>query len=124
MKNAAQILGIIGGVLAMIIGFLVYGFIEFVDWLGRETSTEVVKQVENPDELKIIGLIAPLLAIAGGAMAALRPIPAAILLAIASAGIYYGLNFNVFTMFPIAMTALAAIFAALGRATKEPGTME
>lgn len=124
MKNAAQILGIIGGILAMMIGFTVFGFIEFVDWLGRETSSEVVRQVDEPDKLKAISLISPLLAIAGGAMANLRPLPAAALLAVASGGIYWGMGFNVATMFPIAMTGLAALFAALGRATREPGTME
>lgn len=124
MKKAAQILGIIGGILAVMVGFTVYGVIELVDWLGRETSTEVVRQVEEPDKLKAISLIAPLLAIAGGAMANLRPLPAAALLAVASYGIYWGLGFNVATMFPIAMTALAALLAALGRATHEPGTMK
>lgn len=123
MKNAAQILGIIGGILAAIVGFTVYGFVEFMDFVGAETEI-TVDPVENADRLRLVGLIAPLLAIAGGAMANLRPIPATVLLAVASGGIFWGLGFNVFTMFPVAMTGLAAIFALLGRATKEPGSME
>lgn len=124
MKNAALILGIIGGILAAFVGFTVYGYVELMGWLGAETSVVEEGQVENPDRLKAVGLVAPLLAIAGGAMANLRPVPAGVLLAASSAGIFWGLGFNVFTMFPIAMTALAAFFALMGRATSEPGTME
>ena len=124
MKNAALILGIIGGILAAFVGFTVYGYVEFMGWLGAETDIVEADQVENPDRLRAVGLVAPLLAIAGGAMANLRPLAAGILLAIASGGIFWGLGFNVFTMFPISMTALAALLAILGRATREPGTME
>ena len=124
MKNAALILGIIGGIIAMFVGFTVYGYVELMAFLGAETQVVDPGQVENPGQLKAVGLIAPLLAIAGGAMANLRPVPAAVLLAAAAAGIYWGLGFNVFTMFPIAMTALAALFALLGRASRDPGSLD
>ena len=124
MKNAALVLGIIGGIVGMIVGFFVYGYVELVDWLSTQTDETILEQAENPLRLQIIGLVSPLLAIAGGAMANLRPTIAAGLLAIAAGGMFWGLGFGVFTMFPIAMTALAALLALLGRATKEPGSME
>ena len=36
MRNAALILGIIGGVVGMIVGFFSYGYTEFIDWAGEE----------------------------------------------------------------------------------------
>ena len=56
-------------------------------------------------------------------MAVLRPRIAAALLALATIGIWWGLGFGVFSMFPISMCGLAAILALSGAATKEPGGM-
>ena len=123
MKNAAVILGIIAGVLGMIVGFFVYGWVEFVDWFSAETGVDALEQPENAQQLQIVGFVAPILAIAGGAMSNPRPLIGAILLAVSSAGMYWGLGFGVFTMFPIAMSALAAVLGILGLATREPGTL-
>ncbi len=123
MKNAAVILGVIAGILGMIIGFFVYGYVEFVDWFSNETGSEALSQAENPERLQLIGFLAPILAIAGGAMSNPRPLVGAILLALSCAGMYWGLGFGVFTMFPIGMSGLAALFGLLGMATKEPGTL-
>jgi hypothetical protein len=119
-----MVLGIIGGVLGMIVGFFVYGYVEFVDWFAAEMpDVDLLEQADNPVQLQAVGLIAPLLAIAGGAMAHLRPAVAACLLVIACIGQFWGFGFGVFTMFPIAMTGLAALFGLLGLLTKEPGTL-
>lgn len=123
MKNAAVILGIIAGILGMLVGFFVYGWVEFVDWFSAETGSNALDQVENPRQLQMVGFLAPILAIAGGAMSNPRPLIGAVLLAVSSAGMYWGLGFGVFTMFPIAMSALAALLGVLGMATKEPGTL-
>lgn len=121
MKSAALILGIIGGLLAMIVGFFVYGYTVAIDTFGE--VPDLFEQANNPARLRAIGLISPILAIAGGAMAVLRPRIAAALLAVATLGIWWGLGFGVFTMFPISMCGLAAILALSGAATKEPGGM-
>lgn len=123
MKNAAVILGIIAGVLGMIVGFFVYGYVEFVDWFSAETGTNALEQADNPGQLQAVGFLAPILAIAGGAMSNPRPLIGAILLALSAAGMYWGLGFGVFTMFPIAMSGLAALLGLLGLAAKEPGTL-
>ncbi len=46
MRNAALVLGLIGGLWAMIVGFFVYGYVEFVDWFGE--VPDIARQVEDP----------------------------------------------------------------------------
>ena len=118
MRNAAMILGIIGGIVGMIVGFFGYGFAvlgemfdAFVEAARQVGAGEVV---DDPQTKKLIGLGAPILAIAGAAMAPSRPSIAAILLVVSSVGMYHGFDFNVFTMFPIGMCGVAAILALLG----------
>ena len=123
MKNAAGILGIIGGILGMITGFFVYGWIEFTGWFSTEVDAQVFDGPSNPLRLQIIGIASPVLAIAGAAMANLRPSIGAVLLFASVAGMIWAIGFGVLTIFPIVMTGLAAIFALLGLATKEPGTL-
>ena len=118
MRNAAMILAIIGGLVGMVVGFFGYGFAALGEMFDEFTEAArdvgVQKVVEDPLITKAIGLMAPILAIAGGAMAPSRPAVAAILILIASTGMYYGFGFNVFTMFPIGMCGLAAVLAILG----------
>jgi len=113
MKNAAMVLGIIGGTVGMIVGFFVYGWVVFTEWFNTQAPGAIV-QSANGTTLQLVGLVAPILAIAGGAMAIKRPVAGSVLLALSAAGMYFGLGFSVFTMFPIAMCALAAAFALGG----------
>ncbi len=113
MKNAAMVLGIIGGVVGMIVGFFVYGWVVFTDWFNGEVPGAIT-QSANAGRLQAVGLVAPILAIAGGAMAIKRPVPGAVLMLLSAAGMYWGLGFGVFTMFPIAMCALAGVLAITG----------
>ncbi len=122
MKNAALVLGIIGGVLALIVGFSVNGWIVFTDWFNSEVR-DAIDPLENAQRLRIIGLIAPILAIAGGAMSVLRPYIGATLMLLAAAGIIWGLGFGVFTMFPIALCSLGGLLGLIGAFTREPGGM-
>ena len=120
MRNAALMLGVIGGIVGMIIGFFSYGYTELVDWASSELGEdkpEILKQVENVWLIRSVSLLAPLLAIGGGAMAHARPMIAGLMLIVASGGMYYAFGFNVFTMFPIAMCALGGILALVA---KEP----
>ncbi len=120
MRNAALMLGVIGGIVGMIVGFFSYGYTELVDWASSELGEdrpEILKQVENVWLIRSVSLLAPLLAIGGGAMAHARPMIAGLMLIVASGGMYYAFGFNVFTMFPIAMCALGGILAL---AAKEP----
>ena len=122
MRNAALFLGLIGGLVGMIVGFFGYGFAVLGElWSGfGEAAGEigVGEIVEDPLVTKIISIAAPILAIAGAAMARSRPAVAAILLTVSTLGMYYGFDFNVFTMFPIGMCGLAAVFALMGALLK------
>jgi hypothetical protein len=64
MRNAALVLGIIGGIWAMLVGFFVYGYVEFVDWFGE--VPDLARQVEDPALFRTVAILSPLLAIAGG----------------------------------------------------------
>lgn len=110
MRNAALILGIIGGCVGMIVGFFSYGYTKFVDWVGSE-APDVLEQVDNVGLIRFMALFAPLLAIAGGAMARSRAMVAGILLLLSAAGMYWAFHFNAFTMFPIAMCGLGGVLA-------------
>ncbi len=124
MRNAAMVLGIIGGIVGMIVGFFGYGFAVLGElWEGfteAAQSAGVGEIVEDPLKVKLIGLFAPIFAIAGGAMATGFPALATILLIASSVGMYFGFDFNVFTMFPIAMCALAGLLALAGIFTNRP----
>ncbi|GLS86919.1 hypothetical protein GCM10010873_18930 [Cypionkella aquatica] len=113
MRNAALTLGLIGGVLAMIVGFFGYGYTEFVARNGA--IGDFGTQVDHPAMIKLASFLAPILAIGGAAMARSQNVPAGILLLAAAIGIYVAFGFNVFTMFPIAMCGLGGVLALAAR---------
>lgn len=122
MRNAALFLGLIGGLVGMVVGFFGYGFAVLGEvWNGFADAAGEVGVggiVEDPLVTKLISVGAPILAIAGAAMARSRPAVAAILLIVSTLGMYYGFDFTVFTMFPIAMCGLAGLFALMGALMK------
>ena len=71
MRNSATALGMIGGILALIMGIISFGYTEL-------TAQEQVRNLdflplpENPELLRAMSVIAPLLAIAGAGMARYR----------------------------------------------------
>jgi hypothetical protein len=118
MRNAALVLGLIGGVLAMVVGFFVYGYVVFIDWFGE--VPDLARQVEDPQMKQAVSVIAPILGIAGGAMARARALWGGVLMLLAAGGIWHGLGFGVFTIFPIACLGLGGLLAlAAGRPDEE-----
>ncbi len=113
MRNAALVLGIIAGVIGLIVGFFSYGYTEFVAWFGEIDN--IAEQVENPDKIRAVSLITPILAIAGGAMARSQNLVAGALLLLSAVGMYWGFGFGVFTMFPISMAGLGGLLALAAR---------
>ena len=113
MRNAALMLGIIGGIIGMIVGFFSYGYVEFVDWFGE--IQDIASQVENPLLIKSVSLLAPLLAIAGGAMARSQATFGGVLMLTSAVGMLYAFGFGAFTMFPIAMAGLGGVLALAAR---------
>ncbi|RMA41132.1 MULTISPECIES: hypothetical protein [Rhodobacterales] len=118
MRNAALVLGIIGGVLGMIVGFFVYGYVAFIEYFGE--VPDLARQVDRPELFQTVAILAPLLAVAGGAMARARALWGGVLLLISAAGMYHAFGFNVATMFPIAFCGLGGVLAlAAGRPDEE-----
>ena len=118
MRNAALVLGVIGGILAMVVGFFVYGYTVFIDWFGE--IPDLARQVDDPETSRLVSFLAPILAIAGGAMARARALWGGLLMLAAAVASYLGLGFGVFTMFPIAFCAVGGILAiAAGRPDEE-----
>ena len=118
MRNAAMILGVIAGLIGMIVGFFGYGYVELIDRFGEIEG--LAEQVDNAEAIQAASIIAPLLAIAGGAMAHARALIGGVLLLISAAGMYYAFGFNVFTMFPVAFAAVAGILGLAAGKPDEP----
>lgn len=118
MRMAAAVLGIIGGVAGMVVGFFGYLFAWFDENYSEVTEAAreagIGEQMMDPTLLKIFAFTAPILAIAGGAMAPSRPAIAAILLVLSAVGMVYAFGFGLFTGFPVSMTALAGVLAVAG----------
>lgn len=130
MRNAAMVLGLIAGIIGIFVGMFGWGAVT-LSQMAAETSVgnaEVDQQIagavdgvfENPQLTKAASFFAPLLAIAGGAMAKSRALWAGIAMLI-SAGLFYaGFGFNAVTMFPIGFTALGGLLAlAAGKPDEE-----
>ncbi|MCU9837845.1 hypothetical protein OEZ49_08705 [Ruegeria sp. WL0004] len=118
MRNAALVLGIIAGLIGMLVGFVSFGYVEAVEYFGEIEG--VAEQVGNTDLVQMTSVIAPMLAIAGGAMARARALWGGVLLMISAAGMYHAFGFNVFTMFPIAFAGVAGVLAvAAGKPDEE-----
>lgn len=113
MRNAALTLGLIGGLIGMIVGFFSFGYVEFIRWFGE--IEDLARQPANPLLIQGTSLLAPLLAITGGAMARSAPQVAGALMLVSAAGMYFAFGFGAFTMFPIAMCGLGGVLALAAR---------
>ena len=114
MRNAALVLGIIGGIWAMVVGFFGYGYTTFIEQNGE--AGDLLTQVDHPFVIKSASFLAPVLAIAGAAMARSLNLVAGGLLLASAVAIWLAFGFGVFTMFPIAMCGLGGILALAARA--------
>lgn len=113
MRNAALMLGVIGGLWGMLVGFFSFGYTELLDRFSE--LAEITGGVDNPTLIRTISLVSPVLAIAGGAMARSQNIAAGVLMLVSAVGMQYAFGFGAFTMFPIAMCALGGVLALLAR---------
>ncbi|MFA9230931.1 MAG: hypothetical protein RIR95_2303 [Pseudomonadota bacterium] len=113
MRNAALVLGIIGGIWAMVVGVFGYGYTVFIAENGE--LGDFAQQVQHPAVIRAASFLAPVMAIAGGAMARSANVPAGVLLLAASLAIWVAFGFGAFTMFPIAMCGLGGVLALVAR---------
>ncbi len=118
MRNAALVLGIIAGVIGMAVGFFGYGYTEAIEHFGEIDG--LAEQVDNVDRVRLLAVLAPMMAIAGGAMARVRALWGGLLLLGSAAGMYAGFGFNVFTLFPICFAGLAGVLAVAAGKPDEP----
>ena len=118
MRNAALMLGIVGGLIAMVVGFFGYGYTVLTD--NHREVGEMFGYVQNPHLIRTASFIAPLLAIAGGAMARVRALWGGVLMLIGGGLMYYAFGFGVFTMFPIGFCIVGGILALAAGKPDEP----
>lgn len=118
MRNAALTLGVIAGLIGMIVGFFSYGYTEAIDRFGEIDG--LAEQVGDVGLIRAMSVVAPLLAIAGGAMSRARALWGGVLMLISAAGMYHAFGFNVFTMFPITFAALGGVLALAAGRPDEP----
>ncbi len=118
MRNAALMLGIIGGLIAMLVGFFSYGYTEVVN--THAEVGEIFGQVDNAQLIRTASFLAPLLAIAGGAMAKVRALWGGALMILSAGLIYVAFGFGVFTMFPIGFCLLGGVLAIAAGKPDEP----
>lgn len=118
MRNAAMVLGLIAGLIGIIVGLFGYGYAEFSD--RQPEIADAIGLLENPGFIRFASFAAPLLAIAGGAMAKDRGLWGGVLLIAASACFYFAFGFNVGTMFPIGFAGLGGLLAISARKPDAP----
>ncbi|WP_368187324.1 hypothetical protein [Aestuariibius sp. HNIBRBA575] len=117
MRNAALTLGLIAGLLGMLVGLFGYGWTELAN---AHAEVGELFMFENPALVRAASFFAPLLAIAGGAMAKARALWGGILLLGAAALFYAAFGFNVATMFPIGFAGLGGVLALAAGKPDEP----
>lgn len=118
MRNAALTLGIIAGIVGMIVGVVSYGYSMAIDQYGPVDG--LFEQFSNPQAIRIMSVLAPLLAIAGGAMAGSRALWGGVLMLVSAAGMFYAFGFNAFTMFPIAFAGVGGLLGVAAGKPDEP----
>ena len=106
MRNAAMVLGLIAGLIGMVVGLFGFGYAELTE--------------ARPALIRVASFLAPLLAIAGGAMAKARALWGGGLMILAAVLFYVAFGFNVGTMFPIGFAALGGILGIAAGKPDEP----
>lgn len=118
MRSAAMVLGIIGGVIGMFVGLFGYGWTSLVQ--DQPDVGTIFGNFDNPALVRLVSVLAPVLAIAGGAMAKIRALWGGVLLLISALLMQQAFSFNAATMFPIVMAGLGGVLAIAAGKPDEP----
>ncbi|QMU57045.1 MAG: hypothetical protein GKR98_01815 [Boseongicola sp.] len=118
MRTAAMVLGLIGGILALILGMVSFGYTEALYRFGE--WPDLAEMPENVDIIRGVSVLAPVLAIAGAAMAKYRALWGGIALGVAAIGLYVAFGIGFFSIFPVTMCSLAALLALAAGRPDEP----
>jgi len=104
MKTGALVLGIIGGLIALIYGLFGYG----IGSLGSAVGTA------GSGMVKFLSLALPIAALIGAGMVKAKPVIGAALMAIGAIGFVLILGFNFFSLIPVVLLGLGALLGFLG----------
>ena len=104
MKVGALVLGIIGGIIALIFGLFGYGIGSLAD----------VGEAGAGATLKFLSLGLPIAGLIGAGIVITKPIIGAVLMGLAAVGIVLILGFNFFSLFPVVLLGLGALLGSLG----------
>jgi len=104
MKTGALVLGIIGGLIALLYGLIGYGIGSLAQAGGSNAGIL----------LKFLSVGLPILALVGAGMVKAKPIIGAVLMAISAIGFVLVLGFNFFSLIPVVLLGLAAFLGFLG----------
>ena len=107
MRSAAGTLGLIAGLIGIFVGMFGFGMVE----LSNRMPEAQITLFENPAFIQFASFIAPLLCIAGGAMAKSRALWGGVAMVLGAAAFYTAFGFNVATMFPIGFAGLGGLLA-------------
>jgi len=118
MRNAAAVLGLIGGLIGILVGFVGYGYADLSE--RHAEIGEIFGMLENPAFIRFASFSAPLFAIAGGAMAKMRGLWGGGLMLIGAALFWAAFGFNLGTMFPIGFAGLGGVLAIAAGKPDEP----
>ena len=118
MRNAALTLGMIAGIMGIFVGLFGYGYAELSE--RHSEVGEFFGVFENPGFIRMASFLAPLMAIAGGAMARARALWGGGLMLVAAGLFYAAFGFNVATMFPIGFAGLGGVLAIAAGKPDEP----
>jgi len=104
MKVGSLVLGIIGGLIALIFGLVGYGIGSMAD-VGEAGAGAI---------LKILSLGLPIAALIGAGIVITKPIIGAALMGLAAVGLVLILGFNFFSLLPVVLLGLGALLGFLG----------
>jgi|TARA_R110000737_G_scaffold308184_1_gene316195 hypothetical protein len=118
LRNAALILGLIGGLMGLFMGVIGYGYTSAINAFGEVDG--LFTQVADVQALRTAAVLAPILGLAGAGMALSRALWGGLLMLASVAGMYFGFGINAFTLFPISFTGVAALLALAAGRPDEP----
>ncbi len=118
MRNAAATLGLIGGLIGILVGLVGYGTSNLMQDVPE--ITRLLGVLDNPAFIRFASFAAPLLAIAGGAMARDRAFLGGVLMLASAAVFYTAFGFNLGTMLPIGFVGLGGVLAITARQPDAP----
>ena len=118
MRNAALALGLIAGIIGIFVGMIGFGYATVTE--RHSELGEIFGVLEHPQFVQAMSFLAPMFAIAGGAMAKVRALWGGILLLLSGLGMYAAFGFNAGTMFPIGFAILGGLLAIAAGKPDEP----